>query len=439
MEINKEELIILECQELYYQGFGIAFLDNNRVFVKNLLPGETAQCKLIYKNHKFKLYEVINFIKKSDLRTSDYFDDSANLNHLEYLAQIEFKKKYISELVNRNLPNFKIDALDFVTNKEPIHYRNKATFMIAWENNKFVIGSHQMHTNQISLSLHNKILYKTEIIDFLNLFQKFIKENLHQFTNLKYINKIMIRINDESEFQINIFTSVEFQTQKIINHLFSISDKLIDITFTKVIYSKLREKHIIFSNQNKKKFIMKMDNYKIYVEAPAFYQINNYMMKIIYDDIYKLIESNQKIIDAYSGISTIAIKLENKASKIISIESNSYSHKSARENIHADNITNIELLNSKVESAINDVFKTQNIDVVILDPSRNGLDFKVVESILINKPKEIIYVSCDIKTQVRDLKLLLKDGDYKIVFFKAYDMFSNTSHFETIAKLVITN
>ena len=69
---------------------------------------------------------------------------------------------------------------------------------------------------------------------------------------------------------------------------------------------------------------------------------------------------------------------------------------------------------------------------------RSGSTETFIKAAVSLKPKEIVYVSCDPHTQVRDLKLFRKLGyDFKDVY--PYDMFPFTSHIETIALLSTVN
>ena len=48
--------------------------------------------------------------------------------------------------------------------------------------------------------------------------------------------------------------------------------------------------------------------------------------------------------------------------------------------------------------------------------------------------QEIVYVSCNPKTLVTDLQVLIENG-YKIEKVRAKDMFPNTPHVEVVVKL----
>jgi 23S rRNA (uracil1939-C5)-methyltransferase len=71
---------------------------------------------------------------------------------------------------------------------------------------------------------------------------------------------------------------------------------------------------------------------------------------------------------------------------------------------------------------------------ILVDPPRAGLHKNVTEQLLKLKPRSISYVSCDPASLSRDLKQLAKD--YRVQRLILLDLFSQTYHFETIAKLV---
>ena len=71
---------------------------------------------------------------------------------------------------------------------------------------------------------------------------------------------------------------------------------------------------------------------------------------------------------------------------------------------------------------------------VIVDPPRAGLSREVVTRLARGRPDRIVYVSCDVATQARDLRALTASG-YRLDQLHAFDMFPNTPHIETVASL----
>lgn len=78
--------------------------------------------------------------------------------------------------------------------------------------------------------------------------------------------------------------------------------------------------------------------------------------------------------------------------------------------------------------------KSQDTDVLVLDPPREGLKehFPLLEKN--NKLKDVIYISCDLATLSRDVNRMLEVG-FKIEEIQPLDMFPQTPHIETFVHL----
>jgi 23S rRNA (uracil1939-C5)-methyltransferase len=72
-------------------------------------------------------------------------------------------------------------------------------------------------------------------------------------------------------------------------------------------------------------------------------------------------------------------------------------------------------------------------DIVILNPPRRGVQRPVVDALLGRPPARIIYVSCNPATLARDLKGLA--GSFELASCRAFDLFPQTAHVETVATL----
>lgn len=83
---------------------------------------------------------------------------------------------------------------------------------------------------------------------------------------------------------------------------------------------------------------------------------------------------------------------------------------------------------------------------VVIDPPRKGCDVSFLTQLLVFKPKRLVYVSCNVHTQARDVGILVRgyvDGlpapvggaRYKIESVRGFDLFPQTSHVEGVAVL----
>lgn len=76
----------------------------------------------------------------------------------------------------------------------------------------------------------------------------------------------------------------------------------------------------------------------------------------------------------------------------------------------------------------------EKIDTVFMDPPRAGSDIPFLKSIVSLAPKKVVYISCNVETQARDVAFLLKNG-YKVKKIQPVDMFPHTNHVECICLL----
>ena len=101
-----------------------------------------------------------------------------------------------------------------------------------------------------------------------------------------------------------------------------------------------------------------------------------------------------------------------------------------KEDAHLDRVSRRE---SKAASALRSAAALQ-IDFLLLDPRRTRAESRVIAGINQLKPNRICYVSCDRATLARDLKKLIAGG-YRIDLIRAFDMFPQTHHVETVVHM----
>jgi 23S rRNA (uracil1939-C5)-methyltransferase len=88
-----------------------------------------------------------------------------------------------------------------------------------------------------------------------------------------------------------------------------------------------------------------------------------------------------------------------------------------------------------VQGRVEDILPTVlPADLVILNPPRAGVDARVAETLEANaaRIRGLIYVSCNPATLARDVARL---PGYRIEAIRAFDMFPQTAHVETVCEL----
>jgi 23S rRNA (uracil1939-C5)-methyltransferase len=73
-------------------------------------------------------------------------------------------------------------------------------------------------------------------------------------------------------------------------------------------------------------------------------------------------------------------------------------------------------------------------DAIVVDPPREGLHADARQFLVQMAAPELVYVSCDVATQARDLKMLLAQG-YALSDLRLFDFYPQTHHLEAVARL----
>ena len=324
--------------------------------------------------------------------------------HQDYSDQLRFKELKVKELFSRytSFDNIKINRILFGKDS---NYRNKVIF-----HGTDKLGFYKEKTNQI-IEVPGCMLIEKELNDIY----KKVRLYKEKYVNEK-IDELMIRKTSLNSVMISLKGNIN--TNLFIKEV--ISDNI------KSVY--LNNKLIYGSNT----IIDEINNMKFHILPRAFFQVNYNMMKKLYQvaiDYYKENSFNQ-VLDLYCGTGTIGILVSPYVKKVIGVEVVEDAINSARLNKELNNINNIEFLLGKVEDYI-ESFK--DIDSIIVDPPRSGLDKLTVDTILGIKPKSIVYISCDPTTLVRDLNILSEK--YDLLEVTPVDMFANTYHVECVCIL----
>lgn len=403
MSINEEyEVKIIRRNN---EGEGVCKINDIVVFVNGALEDEQVKIKIdrVEKNYAHaKTLDIISISKNRVEPKCPYYGKcgGCNIMHEDYKSQLNFKKQKIKSILK------KICDLDIDLDIEPseeFYYRNKVTLKV--ENEK--IGFFKNNTNDI-VDIDMCSLANSNINNIIKRLKKFITLN-----NKNDISEIMIR-NCEN----NIMLSLD-----------NLNENLIDLfikDFNDIsIYIKNR------SITGTPKLIQEQNDMKFYISPKSFFQVNKTVSEKLFNFVKENVKENN-VLDLYSGTGTIALILSKSAKKVIGIEVVKDAVKDANENLKLNEINNVKFICGKVENKIDEI-KNESIDTIILDPPRSGSDKKSLKTILEINPKRIIYVSCNPVTLARDYNVL-KDN-YKLEKIKAFDMFPQTEHVETVMVL----
>ena len=383
-------------------GRGIAYVGEKITFIPNTIPGDTVDITITKETKKYNIAKVDKYLKLSSRRVKPkcpYFDicGGCTLQSISYEDTINYKYNKVKNLFKKS--DIEINP-EIIRNPSPYNYRNKISLKVVDKRT----GFYEESTHNI-VEINECIIASPAINKTISLISEFNIIN----------GNITIRCNKNNEILI----------------ILESSDKLnIDINYLK---SQIKLVGIVINNETfygDNFLIENINDYFYKISYDSFFQVNPYVASILFNEVSKRINEEDTVLDLYCGVGTLSLNAT-CAKEVIGVEIVENAILNAIFNAHINKIDNVKFILNDSTKAVSKLNK--KFTKVIVDPPRSGLTKTIIDNILSINPEEIIYVSCDPATLVRDVLLFI--DKYNIKKAIIFDMFSYTYHVETMIVL----
>lgn len=383
-------------------GRGIAYVGEKITFIPNTIPGDTVDITITKETKKYNIAKVDKYLKLSSRRIKPkcpYFDicGGCTLQSISYEDTINYKYNKVKNLFKKS--DIEINP-EIIRNPSPYNYRNKISLKVVDKRT----GFYEESTHNI-VEINECIIASPAINKTISLISEFNIIN----------GNITIRCNKNNEILI----------------ILESSDKLnIDINYLK---SQIKLVGIVINNETfygDNFLIENINDYFYKISYDSFFQVNPYVASILFNEVSKRINEEDTVLDLYCGVGTLSLNAT-CAKEVVGVEIVENAILNAIFNAHINKIDNVKFILNDSTKAVSKLNK--KFTKVIVDPPRSGLTKTIIDNILSINPEEIIYVSCDPATLVRDVLLFI--DKYNIKKAIIFDMFSYTYHVETMIVL----
>jgi len=135
------------------------------------------------------------------------------------------------------------------------------------------------------------------------------------------------------------------------------------------------------------------------------------------------------IADLFCGLGNFSLPIATRAAQVVGFEGSRELVERARQNAVANRlVAQFEVLNLFENS----LFPFGKFEKLLLDPPREGA-IEIVKSLPDDWPRRIVYVSCDQATLARDAGVLVHTKGFRLAAAGVVNMFPHTAHVESIA------
>lgn len=358
------------------------------------------------------------------------------LQNMTYAEQLSFKQvKAI-----KNLGRFG-HVEEIIGMENPVHYRNKVQAAFGWRNGRIISGVYQSSTHNIipvdECLLEDK-LADSIIVTVRKMLPKYKLTSYNEDTGKGFLRHVLVKRSFHTGQTMVVLVSG--------TPLFPKKDE-----FVKDLLSKHEEITTVIHNINgaktslvlgERETVLYGDGYiedilcgkRFRISAKSFYQINPTQTEVLYGLAVDFagLTGKERVLDAYCGTGTIGIVASDKAKEVIGVELNEQAVRDAKVNAKLNNTENVRFFAADAGKFMVEAARAkEKFDLVFMDPPRAGSDLNFLKSLVTLAPEKVVYISCNVETQARDLTFLCKNG-YRVKKIQPVDMFPHTNHVESV-------
>jgi tRNA/tmRNA/rRNA uracil-C5-methylase (TrmA/RlmC/RlmD family) len=420
----------VRIESLHSCGNGFVAWDGNwKIRIPSVLPGELVQIRIkkLDRNQRIIDAELISVIESSQSRVKpkcQYFESCSGcqLQHMEINAQREWKRNVvINYLLSKNISNVLVNP---VLGTDQIYgYRSKITPTCVFTRRGAIGGE-----------IGGK---RIKSIGYFNRFT-------HEAIDVKHCSVASDLINARfASFRDELIHHYETQLDDV--------DPSFKNNLRPLVLRESDEPHPYVEVDQTKFVSQTVLGYQFRFSANDFFQINSSLLPIFFQYISQQARSPSVLsastsspspprkynylIDTYCGCGVFSIILSPYFKEIVGIDIAVRSLRSAIKNKTLNSLTNVYFKQGGADGIFSTIHSFPSDEtVVIMDPSRKGSDQAFLNQLFKFSPVKVVYVACDVETQVRDCELMIKNG-YEIVDCQPFDMFPQTSHIENVITL----
>lgn len=353
-----------------------------------------------------------------------------------YSEQLERKRLEVERLLHER--GLRSTVHPAVGMEHPFNYRNKVIANISMKGGKISYGMYEESTHRVVYA-PNCLLQNT----VLNAILAGLKEEMDKLHIQAYgfggvLKQVLLRIGVSTGQVLVVFVTSQDLFPGRAELIKRITARFKEIRSI-VQNTNFRDTSVVLGDREKVLYgpgfiVDDILGVRFKISARSFYQVNPLQTAVLYSKAISLagITASDRVLDAYCGIGTIGLcAAAQTGCKVVGVEINRDAVRDAIANAKHGRIDTARFYCADVKQFMTDF--DSPVDVLVLDPPRDGCDAAFIQSVRKLSPARIVYISCNPATQARDVAAL--SSLYNVGDSWPVDMFPHTSHIENIISL----
>lgn len=423
-------------------GEGIGYIDKTPVFVPGALIDEEVDIRVIERQQRYANGELQRVIRKSKDRIEPKCKQQRGCGACPLMiAKYPVQQQYKLDILKQSLIKYAqinprlIERV--IRSEDCFEYRNQ--FMLPFSNNEYgeLASGLYMPNSNYFMEVEKCWIYEVGLErvrqDILHTLRKHQME-AYDHEAKSGMRSLIVRVFHD-KFQCTLVTGDDKLSKELVHDLMNI----------KGMYSLWQSMQTVKKTPDvfgpkllhlagEKLLPLELEDVKLNISPRSFFRLNTKQALQVYRTIDTMVTGHKSlIVEAYSGIGAISLYLKDKADELIGIDNFKDAIVNANQNAKQNGCEHISYICDDAANKLTYISKKRSIDVLVVDPSRSGLDDAMINCILQSKIKEIIYISCNPATLGKNLSIL--NSKYRVEKIVPLDLFPHTPHMESIVKL----
>ena len=450
--IQKNQQITLHCDRLGSELEGVCSHEGMAVFVPGILPGEDAETLIVKVQPRYAFGKLMNVLAPSPERAEPrcpVYDKCGGCSgqHMTYEATLAAKRMQVVDCLTRigGLNISEADVPSVIGADDPWQCRNKTAVPVGGTADNPELGFYRRRSHAI-VPIENCPVSMPGLGEVLSAVRDWMKQNCvqpyNELNGKGLVRHVVMRVSRAGALMVTLVATKD----RLPN-----PDGLIALLkervpgFCSLHLSVNSARNNVILGRTSRKLYGEDAIYETLLgltfEMPplSFFQVNPAQTERLYQKAidFAQLKPSDTVVDAYAGAGTISLCMARSCAHVIGIEIVPQAIDGARRNAQRNGIGNAEFHVAAVEDLLPRLVKEGlRPDVVVLDPPRKGVEPQVVDAVLQARPRRVVYVSCHVPTQARDLKLL-HEGGYRFEKCQPVDMFCYAGGVENVVSMVL--
>lgn len=445
--MKRKDIIEFEVGSMEFGGESSTLIGKRKVKMKGGITGQKV--KAIVKKARSEKAEVklLEVMENSPIETEEvcaHFGQCGGCSILSvpYEKQLEIKAEQVLKLFEeQDISGFEFLGIEGSPDERV--YRNKMEYTFGDEvkGGPLTLGMHKKGRHLDIITVDDCRLVDEDFIKVLTSTVEYFEQK-----NLPYY-----RINSHQGFLRNLVVRKGVNTNQLMVNIVTTTQEDFDMTEYKDMILNLGTKaevvSILHTINDGLADAVNCDELRVlhgrdYIEevvlglrfkiSPfSFFQTNTKGAEKLYTIAREFVGDHEGkvLFDLYSGTGTIGQVMASAAKQVYGIELIEEAVVAANQNAKLNGLDNCEFIAGDVAKVVKNL--EAKPDLIVVDPPRPGVHKDAIRDISGFGANEIVYISCNPRTLVLDLKGFEAYG-YKVEKVKLMDMFPNTPHVETV-------